>query len=334
VVRFGLSLEEQEAVWVLWRSGLSLPKVARELGHSYGRVRGYVVSLGGVRPVARRRAAICLSAAEREEISRALARGLSCRQIAAGVGRAASTISREVARNGGPRAYRAGVADRAAWQRARRPKVCKLAADPVLRAAVQAGLVLRWSPRQISGWLVDEYPDDARMRVSPETIYLSLFVQGRGALRVELAQALRSGRTTRRPVGKAPANGQGSLSGKVMISERPAEIEDRAVPGHWEGDLLMGRGHTAIATLVERSTRYVQLVRLPDGNRAGPVREALQASIATLPVQLCRSLTWDQGKEMAEHAQLQIDSGLQIYFCDPGKPWQRGSVRRSVCGPW
>jgi len=230
-----------------------------------------------------------------------------------------------VLRNGGRVDYRAGVADLAGWERARRPKAAKLTANAALRGEVERCLGLKWSPQQISGWLGRSYAGVEAMQISHETIYLSLFIQARGALARELTRHLRSARTTRLPQGRPAATGRGQLHGKLMISERPAEAEDRAVPGHWEGDLLLGKRPTAIATLVERSTRYTQLVALPDGMRAEPVRVALTASIATLPEQLRRSLTWDQGKEMAEHAQFTVDSGLDVYFCDPRSPWQRGS---------
>ncbi len=234
-------------------------------------------------------------------------------------------MSREVQRNGGCDGYRAHDADHAAWQRARRPQPSKLATNARLRAVVEQKLELKWSPQQIAGWLSRIYPDDEAMRISHETIYLSLYVQSRGALRRELTAQLRSGRTTRRPRGVLLPQGRGQLAGNLMISERPAEAEDRAVPGHWEGDLLLGKLPSAIATLVERSSRFTQLVALPDGRKAEPVRIALTAAIATLPEQLRRSLTWDQGHEMAEHARFSIDSGVTVYFCDPRSPWQRGS---------
>ena len=323
--RFGLSEREQEQVWALWGEGTSLRGVARKLGARPEYVRRYVTSTGGVRPAPRRRSGRSLSEREREEISRGLARGESCRAIAARIGRSHSAISREVHRNGGRERYRAHDADEAAWSRARRPKCCKLALHARLREVVEEKLGERWSPQQISGWLGCAYPDDLAMRVSHETIYLSLFVQSRGALRRELCAQLRSGRRTRRPRGRPLPQGRGRVREMVMISERPAEVEDRAVPGHWEGDLLLGKRPTGIATLVERTTRYAQLVALPDGYQAEPVRLALTASICSLPVQLRRSLTWDQGKEMAEHARFTVDSGVQVYFCDPKSPWQRGS---------
>jgi IS30 family transposase len=324
--RFGLSEREQELVWELWRSGLSLRAVARKLGARQRYVHRYVASTGGIRPAPRKRSARCLSRAEREEISRGLARGEGFRAIAAAIGRSHTTVAREVSRNGGRERYRANEADEAAWQRARRPKCSKLAANPELRAVVEEKLALKWSPEQIAGWLRRTYPDDGGMQVSHETIYLSLFVQSRGALRRELCAHLRRGRVTRRPRGqRSTSQGQGRIRDKVMIRERPAEAEDRAVPGHWEGDLLLGKRPSGIATLVERTSRYTQLIALPDGYKAEPVRAALAHSITSLPEQLCRSLTWDQGKEMAEHVRFTTDTGVQVYFCDPNSPWQRGT---------
>jgi IS30 family transposase len=279
------------------------------------------------RPLARMpmRSPLRLSLSEREEISRGCAGGESFRSIAARLARSPSTVSREVALHGGRRRYRACPADQVAVARMRRPKPSKLAACVRLRAVVEAKLELRWSPQQISGWLVETFPDDPEMRVSHETIYVSLFVQSRGALRRELTRLLRSGHTTRRPRGYTAMNGQGQLRGTLNIRERPAEAEDRAVPGHWEGDLLMGKRMHAIATLVERKTRFVMLIPLPDGHAADVVADALAAKIVELPTQLRRSLTWDQGKEMAAHERFSVKTGVPVYFCDPRSPWQRGS---------
>jgi IS30 family transposase len=272
-----------------------------------------------------RRSARCLSLAEREEISRGIVAGHSARTIAGRIGRAPSTVSREVAHNGGLDGYRACRADRAAWNRARRPKPAKLATHPALRVLVETGLQLCWSPQQIAGWLRRAYPADREHWVSHETIYLSLFVQSRGALRKELTRYLRTRRMVRRPHAGKGIAGQGQLRNAVNISARPAEVADRAVPGHWEGDLLLGGKNSAIATLVERTSRFTLLVRLPNGRSSEPVLTALAECIATLPRELVRSLTWDQGKEMAQHAQFTIDTGLQIYVCDPSSPWQRGT---------
>jgi IS30 family transposase len=262
---------------------------------------------------------------EREEISRGVAAGDSLRMVATRLGRAPSTISRELARNGGRHRYRAHHADRAALRRARRPKPSKLAEHRKLRTVVEEKLAEWWSPQQVVLWLKRTYPDDQEMQVSHETIYLSLFVQGKGALRRELTECLRTGRAYRRPKTRRAPSGKGQIVDPVMISQRPAEVEDRAVPGHWEGDLLMGRRQTAIGTLVERHTRYVMLFPLPDGNTAAAVRTQLAETVQRLPDHLWRSLTWDQGKEMAQHAQFSIDTGVDVYFCDPRSPWQRGS---------
>jgi IS30 family transposase len=266
-----------------------------------------------------------LSLVEREEISRGLAGGESLRSIAGRLSRAPSTISREVSVNGGIGSYRACRADTAALRRARRPKPAKLAPCERLRRVVEDKLERRWSPQQISGWLARAFPDDPEMRVSHETIYLSLFVQSRGALRKELTRYLRRGHATRRPLGHSVMNGQGQLRGTINIRERPAEANDRAVPGHWEGDLIFGKKMSAVATLVERKSRFVMLIALPDGHRADLVADTLATKIGTLPEQLRRSLTWDQGKEMADHARFSIDAGVTVYFCDPRSPWQRGT---------
>jgi IS30 family transposase len=267
-----------------------------------------------------------LSFADREEISRGLAAGRSLRAIAAGLGRAPSTISREVTAHGGRRSYRAAPADQQAWSRARRPKACKLATHPDLNAIVGEKLKQRWSPQQIAGWLKTIHPDDPEMQVSHETIYRTLFVQSRGALRKELTAHLRTGRVIRRPQGTRLPDGRGGRPGILNISERPAEAEDRAVPGHWEGDLVFGKRMSPVATLVERSTRFVMLVELPGGHhKADVVADALAAAIGRLPTQLARSLTWDQGHEMAHHARFTAATGMEVYFCDPKSPWQRGS---------
>jgi IS30 family transposase len=322
---WGLSAAEQDEVWARWRQGESLRLIARRLGKRGPSIRAFVLQTGGGQPHPPRRALRCLSMAEREEISRGVAAGEPCRQIAARLGRAPSTVSRELARNGGRHHYRAQAADAVAFRRAQRPKPAKLLAEPRLRAVVEAKLALRWSPQQIAGWLPLAYPQDPVMRVSHETIYLSLFVQSRGALRRELQRCLRTGRAMRYPRARRLPQGRGQLRDVVLISERPAEAEDRAVPGHWEGDLLLGRRPSAVATLVERASRYLTLVALPDGYKAEQVRPALAAAVARLPEQLRRSLTWDQGKEMAEHTSFTVDTGVQVYFCDPRSPWQRGS---------
>jgi IS30 family transposase len=263
--------------------------------------------------------------AEREEISRGLAAGHSYRRIAAELGRAPSSVSREVARNSDRKRYRAQAADIAAYRRARRPKPSKLVLVPRLRVVVEDRLAHRWSPEQIAAWLRRTYPDDSEMKVSHETIYLSLFVQSRGALRRELTRHLRSGRAMRFPRKKRLPQGRGRIRDMVSISERPPQIGDRAVPGHWEGDLLLGMHPTAVGTLVERTSRYVMLFPLPHGYGADQVRRALARTIIALPDHLRRSLTWDQGPEMAEHVRFTVDTGVAVYFCDPHSPWQRGT---------
>ncbi len=319
------SESERVEVWDRWQAGETTRSIGRPLGRSGASIRAFVESTGGVRSHRRRRAQRHPSLVELEEISRGVAAGESLRMIAARLGRAPSTVSREVVRNGGRHRYRAHRADRVAWRRARRPKPSKLAEHRELRAVVEDKLADWWSPQQVARWLRRTYPENQEMYVSHETIYLSLFIQGRGALRRELAQYLRTGRAYRRPKTKRDPTGKGQIVDPVMISQRPAEVEDRAVPGHWEGDLLMGKRQTAIGTLVERHTRYVMLFALPDGKNAEAVRDALAETVQRLPVHLWRSLTWDQGKEMAQHAQFTIDTGVQVYFCDPKSPWQRGS---------
>jgi transposase, IS30 family len=325
MVRTALTAQEQAELWRGYRAGASLRSISRALGRPMDALRVLVASTGGRHPRVRHRAALRLTVAEREEISRGVVAGASCRMIAQRIRRTGSTVSREIARNGGRHRYRACQAEEAAWSRARRPKAAKLVTCPRLRQVVEAKLASRWSPQQIAGWLRRAYPDDRELRVSHETIYMSLFVQPRGALRKELARYLRSRRLVRRPRAARPANGQGQLRNAVNIRARPAEAADRAVPGHWEGDLLLGSGNSALATLVERTSRLTLIIRLPNGRSSEPVLAALTERIQTLPEQLVRSLTWDQGKEMALHAQFTIDTGLQIYICDPRSPWQRGT---------
>ena len=320
-----LSEREKEEIVRLSAMGLPSRLIGQQIGRHHRTVWGHLQRLRRPTPAEPIRSRLRLSLREREEISRGLAAGESRGSIARRLGRSPSTIAREVTRNGEARRYRACTADRAAFARARRPKVAKLAACPRLRAVVESKLEVRWSPQQISGWLVGEFPDDPEMRVSHETIYLSLFVQARGALRKELTRFLRSRHTTRRPRGHSVMNGQGQLRATLNIRERPAEANDRAVPGHWEGDLLMGKRMHAMATLVERKSRFVMLVALPDGHSADVVADALASKITELPEQLRRSLTWDQGKEMAAHARFTIDTDVPVYFCDPRSPWQRGS---------
>jgi IS30 family transposase len=322
-----LSVRERARIGELLAEGAPFWRLCEEVGRSRHAIRRAVMALSKPPRRERKRSPLWLSPAEREEISRGLVAGLSLRQIAVGLGRSPSTVSREVARNGGRCAYRACRADRAALRRACRPRPSKLVSCSRLRSVVEAKLELRWSPEQISGWLVREFPDDREMRVSHETIYQSLFVQSRGALRKELTRYLRTQRLTRRPAAfpKHTRNGQGRIRNLVHISERPAEANDRAVPGHWEGDLIYGQGVGTVATLVERHSRFVMLVGLPTSHTADVVADALAAKITELPAQLRRSLTWDQGKEMAAHSKFTVASGVPVFFCDPRSPWQRGS---------
>jgi IS30 family transposase len=321
-----LSAEEKERIWTAVKRGQSFRSIGRDMdrdGVSVGRV---VNERGGVPPRwvrSERR----LSLAEREGISRGLAEDASLRAIAAELGRCPSTISREVAAGGGRKRYRAVTAERAAYRRARRPKQAKLVDKPELAAEVEDKLGAWWSPQQIATSLKETYPNRPEMQVSHETIYQSLFVQGRGALRKELARCLRSGRAARRPQSRSRSRveARGRIKDMVMISERPAEVEDRAVPGHWEGDLIMGKANrSAVGTLVERSTRYVMLLHL-EAQTAQAVREAMTRQVLTLPASMRRSLTWDQGKEMAQHLQFSLDTNVAVYFCDPHSPWQRGT---------
>jgi IS30 family transposase len=305
-------------------SGERINDVAAGVGRSRRYVQTTVSPFGGIQPRPSRRSALRLSNAEREEISRGLRAGETLRLIATQLGRAPSTVSREVRANGGRRRYRAVRAEDRAWRAGRRPRAAKLARNRRLRNVVERLLLDLWSPQQIAWQLRHDHPDDPEMWVSHETIYQSLFVQGRGALRAELHRCLRTGRARRRPAGRATSFGH--IRDMVLLSERPAEIEDRAVPGHWEGDLIIGKAtRSAIGTLVERQTRYVLLFRLPDGRTAEAVRTALTSTILRLPEELRLSLTWDRGSEMYEHLRFTLDTGVIVYFCDPHSPWQRGS---------
>jgi len=318
--------EAQKAMmWDRWQHGESLHDIAKLFDRSHSSIQGIIGRTGGVRPWRRRRSQLALTLAEREEISRGLVAGQTIRLIASSLGRAPSTVSREISRNGGRRGYRASRADQAAWDRAQRPKVCKLVADSGLARKVAGKLKERWSPEQIAGWLKDEHPNEEHKRVSHETIYRSLFIQARGALKKELLQHLRTQRGMRRPrAGGLKGKGLGQITGAVSIRERPAEAEDRAVPGHWEGDLIIGSNNSQIATLVERFTRYVMLVRVPRKDTE-TVINALIKQAHKLPRELYKSLTWDRGKEMADHQRFSLATDIKVYFCDPKSPWQRGS---------
>ena len=320
-----LSTTDRAAVWARWQQGETLLEISEALGTFKSNVWSLVQRHGGLVPPPRHRAARTLQVGEREEISRGLARGEGVRSLARRLGRAPSTISREIRRHGGTRAYRASTADAAAWARARRPKRCRLAQEGRLRQLVAGALRRDWSPQQIARWLVVTFPDEPTLHVSHETIYRTLYVQARGALKRELVAHLRRGQRYRRPrAATHAARGPGQLLGMVSIAERPPAADTRAVPGHWEGDLLVGKRGTQIATLVERQSRFVLLVRLPAAD-SGTVVDALARQITRLPAALQQSLTWDRGKEMAQHRRFTIETGVQIYFCDPQSPWQRGS---------
>jgi len=320
-----VSASERARLWQRWKAGDSVTAIARDLGRSRASLNGVIRRHSGFAPAVRQRARRHLTLSEREEISRELCAGTALRQIAQRLKRSPSTICRELARNGGCQTYRATRADQRAWDRAQRPKPCVLASGTRLATRVAEKLQLQWSPQQISGWLEIEYPADDTMRVSPETIYRSLFIQARGALKKQLIEHLRTRRSMRRP--KRPKElgpRRGHIIDAVSIRERPAEIEDRAIPGHWEGDLLCGAKQTQIATLVERHSRYVVLVKIPSKDTQTVVG-ALSQQARKLPAQLRRSLTWDRGYELAAHKRFTIATDMQVYFCDPKSPWQRGS---------
>ncbi len=323
--RPGLTADQKRELWARWKAGESLSDIGRALSKQPGSIHGVVALNGGFVPAVRRRSPRALSLDEREGISRGLAEGAAIRTIATRLRRAPSTISREIARHGGRAHYRAARADERAWAKARRPKVCKLAALPELRQLVAGKLVEDWSPEQISGWLAHTYPDEQARQVSTETIYRSLFIQARGALKKELTAHLRTRRTMRRSK-RASTKGQGraGIVEAVSVRDRPAGAEDRAIPGHWEGDLLAGSANTHIATLVERQTRYLLLVKI-DGKDSSTVVDALAKHVQTLPQQLRSSLTWDRGMELADHKRFSIATDVAVYFCDPQAPWQRGT---------
>jgi IS30 family transposase len=323
--RPGLSDAQKRELWRGWRAGQTLSEIGLALGKHAGSIHGVVAANGGIVPATRSRARNALSPGEREEISRGLATGHSVRRISRALGRAPSTVSREIRRNGGVGRYRAAVADDRAWERGQRPKRCHLARHECLRSIVALKLTLDWSPQQIAGWLALQFPGDDTMQVSHETIYRSLFLQARGVLRKELVKHLRSRRMMRRSA-KATTRGQrrGQIIDAVSIRERPADIEDRAIPGHWEGDLVSGAGNTHIATLVERHSRFTMLVKVP-GKDTASVVPALSRHVSTLPEALRQSLTWDRGTELAGHKDLSLATDIDVYFCDPQSPWQRGT---------
>ncbi len=312
-------------MWDRWEEGISLNEIGRMFDRGHSSVQRILAESGGIRPPQRRRSRRALSLAEREEISRGIVAGRSLRSIASSLGRAPSTVSRELRRNGGLRRYRANQADQAAWDRAKRPKSCKLVENRALARVVASKLRLEWAPDQIAGWLKRAYPGNEAMQVSHETIYKSLFIQARGALKKELLQYLRKTRVMRRSRHKTlKGEGLGQITNTVSIRERPAEAEDRAVPGHWEGDLMFGSNNSQIATLVERQTRYVMLVKVKSKDTKTVINALIKHS-HKLPRELYKSLTWDRGSEMADHQKFSLATDIKVYFCDPQHPWQRGS---------
>ena len=323
--RPGLSPERKAELWDRWKNGQSLSEIGNALGKHAASIFGVVARSGGIAPATRQRSRLALTMAEREEISRGIAAGTSVRQIAAAIQRSPSTVSREITRHGGAARYRAAEAESRAWDQARRPKLCLLARHSRLQRVVAGRLQLDWSPQQISGWLKVHFADDGGMRVSHETIYRSLFIQARGVLKRELIGHLRSGRVMRRAKNASTAGqARGQIIDAISIRERPAEIEDRAIPGHWEGDLITGSNNTHIATLVERHSRFTMLVKV-NGKDTASVVTALTKQVRKLPAELRRSLTWDRGMELAEHKRFTVATNVQVYFCDPQSPWQRGT---------
>jgi len=321
----GFGAAAKAELWDRWQRGESLKAIGRAFDKPSSSIYFQLAPHGGIRPAPRRRSKLALTLLEREEISRGIAADESARSMAGKLGRSPSTVSREIIRNGGYDRYRASSADETAWERACRPKRCKLATNPQMREAVVRKLRGNWSPEQIAGWLKSAHPGDEANQVSHETIYRSLFVQARGVLKKELVRHLRSKRTIRRS-RSADANGdrRGQIADMVSIRERPAAVEDRAVPGHWEGDLLSGSKNSHIATLVERHTRYVMLVKV-DSKETQAVVSALIKQAKKLPTELYKSLTWDRGKELADHRRFTLATDIAVYFCDPQSPWQRGS---------
>jgi len=323
--RIYFSEQQKAEIWGRWQRGESMSSIGRLFDRNSSSIFPLLARTGGIRPPERRRSRLALTLAEREEISRGLRAELSFRAIARQLRRAPSTISREVWRNGGRSRYRATKSDQTAWDRACRPKPCKLACQPSLCHTVSVKLERKWSPQQIAGWLKREHPDDECDRVSHETIYRSLFIQARGVLKKELLAHLRATRAIRRSRhASLKRDGLGQITDAISIRERPATVEDRAIPGHWEGDLIAGSKNSFIATLVERQTRYVMLARVSNKDTATVV-SALTRQVQHLPRELRRSLTWDRGKELADHKRLALATDLDIYFCDPNSPWQRGT---------
>ncbi len=323
--RIYFTAKQKAEIWDRWQRGESMSSIGRRYDRNSSSIFPLLARTGGIRPAARSRSRLSLTLCEREEISRGLRAQLSLRAIARQLHRAPSTISREVRRNGGRIGYRATRSDQAAWDRALRPRPCKLACRRALCRTISLKLQRKWSPQQIAGWLKRKHPDDEHRRVSHETIYRSLFIQARGVLKKELLAHLRASRTIRRSRhASLKRDGLGQIRDAVSIRERPASVEDRAVPGHWEGDLIAGSRNSYIATLVERHSRYVLLVKVPNKD-TGSVVAALISQAKKLPKELRRSLTWDRGKELADHKRLTLATDLRVYFCDPNSPWQRGT---------
>ena len=323
--RSRLSLTQRSEIWPCWKAGQSLHEIGRAFGKPHSCIRCLLLPRGGIAPALRRRSRLALSRAEREDISRGIASSSSIREIAKGLDRTTSTVSREVIRHGGRPAYRAHEADDQAWESALRPKRCLLAVNRKLRNIVASKLILDWSPEQISGWLKTPYPDDESLRVSHETIYRSLFIQARGVLKKELMDHLRSKRRIRRSQhARVSGQSRGQIVDAISIRERPAEIQDRAIPGHWEGDLIGGSKNSHVVTLVERHSRFTALVKVPNKDTAVVVA-ALTRHVRKPPAALRRSLTWDRGLEMAKHKTFTVATDVKVYFCDPQSPWQRGT---------
>ena len=323
--RINYSSEQRDEIWSRWKKGESLSSIGRLFDRPSSSIFNMLSPTGGIRPPMRKRSRLSLTLSDREEISRGIAIGLSLRSIAEKLHRSPSTVSREINRNGGSDIYRATQADQSAWHRSQRPKRCKLACNPALRRIVVTKLQLNWAPEQIAGWLKIEFPEDKSSHVSHETIYRSLFVQTRGVLKKELQQYLRSQRAIRRSKhASLKKQGLGKITNAVSISERPACVEDRAVPGHWEGDLIAGSNNSYIATLVERHTRYVMLAKVENKDSTSVINALIKQS-KKLPGELYKSLTWDRGSEMAGHKRFTLATNIDVYFCDPRSPWQRGS---------
>lgn len=319
-----LNADDKRLCWKRWHEGASLSAIGREIGVSAPSVYGLFRKYGGIEPVERKRRSSALTLSEREDIATYLAEGWSVRTMAGFLGRSPSTVSREINRNGGPESYKASIAEAAAWKRAERPKKCVLLENRKLANVVGRKLAKRWSPQQISGWLLRQYPDNEEMRVSHETIYRTLYIQARGALKVELKDYLRTKRRFRQSRSNNRGAPRGQIRDAVPITDRPADVEDRSVPGHWEGDLIKGCNNSYIATVVERKTRFLLLVKTESAKTEAVVK-ALTKHMKNLPDELGKSLTWDRGVELANHSQFTVATNIDVYFCDPRSPWQRGS---------